>query len=48
MAIGQSALENLVIQACQQFWQGKQALLIGYTSFKGAWLALWLQRLGRT
>jgi CDP-glucose 4,6-dehydratase len=30
----------------RQFWQGKRVLLTGHTGFKGAWLALWLQRLG--
>ena len=28
------------------FWGGKRVLLTGHTGFKGAWLALWLQRLG--
>jgi CDP-glucose 4,6-dehydratase len=28
------------------FWQGKRVLLTGHTGFKGAWLALWLHRLG--
>ena len=28
------------------FWRGKRVLLSGHTGFKGAWLALWLQRLG--
>ena len=28
------------------FWSGKRVLLTGQTGFKGAWLALWLQRLG--
>ncbi|WP_119967460.1 CDP-glucose 4,6-dehydratase [Simplicispira lacusdiani] len=28
------------------FWQGRRVLLTGHTGFKGAWLALWLQRLG--
>lgn len=28
------------------FWQGKRVLLTGHTGFKGAWLALWLQKLG--
>lgn len=27
------------------FWRGKRVLLTGHTGFKGAWLALWLQRL---
>ena len=30
----------------QAFWQGKRVLLTGHTGFKGAWLGLWLQRLG--
>jgi CDP-glucose 4,6-dehydratase len=30
------------------FWQSKRVLLTGHTGFKGAWLALWLQRLGAT
>jgi CDP-glucose 4,6-dehydratase len=28
------------------FWQGKRVLLTGHTGFKGAWMALWLNRLG--
>lgn len=28
------------------FWQGKRVLLTGHTGFKGAWLSLWLERLG--
>ncbi|MCP3445676.1 CDP-glucose 4,6-dehydratase [Bradyrhizobium sp. CCGUVB14] len=28
------------------FWSGKRVLLTGHTGFKGAWLALWLNRLG--
>ncbi len=27
-------------------WQGKRVLITGHTGFKGAWLALWLQKLG--
>jgi CDP-glucose 4,6-dehydratase len=29
-----------------KFWQGKRVLVTGHTGFKGAWLALWLERLG--
>jgi CDP-glucose 4,6-dehydratase len=29
-----------------QFWQGKRVFLTGHTGFKGAWLAIWLHRLG--
>jgi len=28
------------------FWSGKRVLLTGHTGFKGAWLTLWLDRLG--
>lgn len=28
------------------FWHGKRVLVTGHTGFKGAWLALWLQKLG--
>lgn len=28
------------------FWQGRRVFLTGHTGFKGAWLSLWLQRLG--
>jgi CDP-glucose 4,6-dehydratase len=28
------------------FWRGRRVLLTGHTGFKGAWLSLWLQRLG--
>ncbi|WP_328702597.1 CDP-glucose 4,6-dehydratase [Belnapia mucosa] len=29
-----------------EFWAGRRVLLTGHTGFKGAWLALWLARLG--
>ncbi len=29
-----------------RFWAGRRAFLTGHTGFKGAWLALWLTRLG--
>ena len=28
------------------FWRGQRVLLTGHTGFKGAWLAIWLHRLG--
>ncbi|MFA7293721.1 MAG: CDP-glucose 4,6-dehydratase [Rhodocyclaceae bacterium] len=28
------------------FWKGRQVFLTGHTGFKGAWLALWLQKMG--
>jgi len=30
----------------ENFWRGKRVLLTGHTGFKGAWLAIWLHRLG--
>ncbi len=29
-----------------EFWKGKTVLVTGHTGFKGAWLALWLTKLG--
>lgn len=29
-------------------WAGRRVLITGHTGFKGAWLALWLERLGAT
>ena len=29
-----------------EFWRGRRVLVTGHTGFKGAWLALWLARLG--
>ena len=52
-AIGPCALEDVVMPVAStsflpdpSFWRGKRVLLTGHTGFKGAWLALWLQRLG--
>lgn len=30
----------------EELWAGRRVLLTGHTGFKGAWLSLWLQRLG--
>ncbi len=30
----------------RQFWSGRRVLVTGHTGFKGAWLSLWLTRLG--
>lgn len=38
------ALEGLCMT--KSFWRGKRVLITGHTGFKGAWLSLWLQRLG--
>jgi CDP-glucose 4,6-dehydratase len=40
-------LEDVVMrQPSADFWRGKRVLLTGHTGFKGAWLALLLERLG--
>jgi CDP-glucose 4,6-dehydratase len=38
------ALESLGVNS--SFWRGKRVLLTGHTGFKGAWMTLWLGRLG--
>jgi CDP-glucose 4,6-dehydratase len=35
-----------VAQVNPAFWAGKRVLLTGHTGFKGAWTAIWLQRMG--
>jgi CDP-glucose 4,6-dehydratase len=30
----------------KDFWRGRRVLITGHTGFKGAWLALWLRRMG--
>jgi CDP-glucose 4,6-dehydratase len=43
----QRALEELVnSNADREFWQGRRVFLTGHTGFKGAWMTLWLNRLG--
>lgn len=51
MAIRGGTLENLVKPLVNplpdpEFWRGRRVLLTGHTGFKGAWLAIWLKRLG--
>ena len=51
MAIGERALANLVGAMdnplpSPAFWRGRRVLLTGHSGFKGAWLALWLTRMG--
>ena len=41
----QSPLEALALSD-RSFWSGRSVLVTGHTGFKGAWLALWLERLG--
>lgn len=37
-------MENMVMM--DHFWEGKRVFVTGHTGFKGAWLALWLHKLG--
>jgi CDP-glucose 4,6-dehydratase len=48
MGIRQGAMENLALTrtARAAFWRDRRVLLTGHTGFKGAWLTLWLHRLG--
>ena len=46
MGFRPSAMEDLEMTERANFWRGKCVLLTGQTGFKGAWLSLWLQRLG--
>lgn len=39
----QRALEGVGVSG---FWSGRRVLVTGHTGFKGAWLCLWLERLG--
>ena len=45
MALWSCPLES-VVTLNQSFWTGKRVLVLGHTGFKGAWLSLWLSRLG--
>lgn len=50
MGVRQGAVEAMALKALRKpgpvFWRGKRVLLTGHTGFKGAWLAIWLRRLG--
>lgn len=39
---------NVAMNPDPKFWRGKRVLVTGHTGFKGAWMALVLQRLGAT
>jgi CDP-glucose 4,6-dehydratase len=41
-------VEDLEVTAIpdSDFWRGKRVLVTGHTGFKGAWLTLWLHRMG--
>jgi CDP-glucose 4,6-dehydratase len=40
----QPALESVVVTP--GFWDGRRVFITGHTGFKGAWLSLWLDKLG--
>lgn len=44
MELRQGALEGMGLSGA--FWQGRKVFVTGQTGFKGAWLCLWLERLG--
>ncbi len=46
MVVRSRAMEGVVMRPDPAFWRGKRVLLTGHTGFKGAWLAIWLHRLG--
>lgn len=43
MEFRQGALESMGLS---EFWHGRRVFVTGHTGFKGAWLCLWLERLG--
>jgi CDP-glucose 4,6-dehydratase len=45
VAIGQRSVEDVGVTT-PAFWSGKRVFVTGHTGFKGAWLCLWLERLG--
>lgn len=50
MVLGKGTLEDLAMTGGRtpdpSFWRSRRVLITGHTGFKGAWLALWLRRLG--
>ena len=45
MGLRLAALEELDMIE-RAFWRNRRVLLTGHTGFKGAWLSLWLERMG--
>ena len=39
-------MEDVVTTGAREFWRDRRVLVTGHTGFKGAWLSLWLHRLG--
>jgi CDP-glucose 4,6-dehydratase len=48
MGVGARAVEDLGLRQFidQRFWKDRRVFVTGHTGFKGAWLALWLTRIG--
>ena len=49
MGLGPGALEDLELTRAMPdpaFWASQRVFLTGHTGFKGAWMLLWLERLG--
>lgn len=46
MAIGQGAMEGVVMRQTKSCWQGLPVFITGHTGFKGSWLSLWLAKMG--
>ncbi|WP_238324593.1 CDP-glucose 4,6-dehydratase [Pseudacidobacterium ailaaui] len=48
MAKGQCTMENLEVSRlpAQDFWSSQRVFLTGHSGFKGAWLSLWLEKMG--
>lgn len=44
MGLGLGALEDMGVDP--DFWRGRSVLVTGHAGFKGAWLTLWLVRMG--
>jgi CDP-glucose 4,6-dehydratase len=41
-----SSVDEDSIQAMDKFWRDRRVFLTGHTGFKGAWMSLWLRRMG--
>ncbi len=46
LAVSPPGLRPAPARPAADFWRGRRVLLTGHTGFKGAWLALWLARMG--
>ena len=44
MELGTGAVAHMGVD--EDFWHGRRVLVTGHTGFKGAWLTLWLTRMG--